>query len=341
MNDNLRYISLQYIKGNNYDKVTCFSFNNEQFKDFLDKNKNANEKDLFYSLEETKKSKCEIGESLLDDLINYIEFKELIPLLETAIINVDKRKNTKKESDETGNETGISKEFKKLFNDLTNIVRKIQNKKDGNKEDIEAFEKVVKDLVDKLKYDNNNVYESLAIAQSSFTKYNKEELAKYQNTILKKILEELEKIKGGNMQRNILTAKNILKYFNLIYEILTDDIIEKKASKKKESEDSDKLIKLYNKYIYICKSNIKKYEKIFEYNEIDNIDDAFMIVSYSKFLKKLRKIKESLESKDIGKIERNLVYFLNKFFHLHGFNPENIKEDIDINYLVKRILNYS
>jgi len=337
MNDNLRYISLQYIKGNNYDKVTCFSFNNEQFNQFLFKNNDANEKDLFYSLEETKKSKCEIGENLLDDLINYIEFKELIPSLENAIIKIETRKNTKKESDEIG----ISKELKKLFNDLTNIVRKIQNKKDGNKEDIEAFEKVVKDLVDKLKYDNNNVYESLAIAQSSFTKYNKEELAKYQNTILKTISEELEKIKGGTMQRNILTAKKILKYFNLIYELLTDDIIEKKASKKRDSEDSDKLIKLYNKYIYICKSNIKKYEKIFEYNEIDNIDDAFMIVSYSKFLKKLRKIKESLESKDIGKIERNLVYFLNKFFHLHGLNPENIKEDLDINYLVKRILNYT
>ena len=88
MNDNLRYISLQYIKGNNYDKVTCFSFNNEQFKNFLDTNKDANEKDLFYSLEETKKSKCEIGESLLDDLINYIEFKELIPLLEKRTSHV-------------------------------------------------------------------------------------------------------------------------------------------------------------------------------------------------------------------------------------------------------------
>ena len=66
MNDNLRYISLQYIKGNNYDKVTCFSFNNEQFKNFLDTNKDANEKDLFYSLEETKKSKCEIGERVYD-----------------------------------------------------------------------------------------------------------------------------------------------------------------------------------------------------------------------------------------------------------------------------------
>lgn len=340
MNDNLRYISLQYIKGNNYDKVTCFSFNNEQFKNFLDTNKDANEKDLFYSLEETKKSKCEIGESLLDDLINYIEFKELIPLLETAIINVEERKNIRKESDKTSNETGISKELKKLFNDLTNIVKKIQNKKDGNKEDIEAFEKIVKELIAKLNYDNNNVYVSLAIAKSSFTKYNKEELAKYQNTILKTILEELEK-KGGTMQRKILTAKNILKYFNLIYELLTDDIKENKASKMRESEGSDKLIKLYNKYIYICKSNIKKYEKIFEYNEIDNIDDAFMIVSYSKFLKKLRKIKESLESKDIGVIERNLVHFLNKFFHLHGFNPENIKDDIDINYLVQRILNYT
>jgi len=339
MNDNLRYISLQYIKGNNYDKVTCFSFNNEQFKNFLDANKDANEKDLFYSLEETKKSKCEIGESLLDDLINYIEFKELIPLFEKEIINVEKRKNTKKESDGTSNETGISKELKKLFNDLTNIVKKIQNKKDGNKEDIDVFEKVVKELIAKLNYDNKNVYVSLAIAQSSLAN-TKLELAKYQNTILKTILEELEK-KGGTMQRKILTAKNILKYFNLIYELLTDNIKENKASKMRDIEGSDKLIRLYNKYIYICKSNIKKYEKIFEYNEIDNIDDAFMIVSYSKFLKKLRKIKESLESKDIGKIERNLVYFLNKFFHLHGFNPENIKDDIDINYLVQRILNYT
>jgi hypothetical protein len=69
-----------------------------------------------------------------------------------------------------------------------------------------------------------------------------------------------------------------------------------------------------------------------------------MIESYSKFLKKLRKIKESLESKDIDKIQRNLIHFLDKFFNLHGFNnPDKIgePESTDIEYLVQRIINYT
>ena len=71
-----------------------------------------------------------------------------------------------------------------------------------------------------------------------------------------------------------------------------------------------------------------------------------MIESYSKFLKKLKKIKESLESKDMGKIERNLIHFLDKFFNLHGFNnPDKIgdgePESTDIEYLVQRIINYT
>ena len=67
-----------------------------------------------------------------------------------------------------------------------------------------------------------------------------------------------------------------------------------------------------------------------------------MIESYSKFLKKLKKIKESLESKDMGKIERNLIHFLDKFFNLHGFNnPDKIEEQTDLDYLVQRIINYT
>ena len=345
MNDNLRYISLQYIKGNNYEKVTCFDI--EGLKKVLElKDDKIITNLLFNYLEKTKKSKCEIGESLLDDLINYIEFKGLIPLLTDAKVNVESKKNKEDETN-ISKETSISKELKKLFSDLTNLVKNIEKKQDGNKKDLDTFEEIVKDLVSKLKDNAIGNYDSLAEAETNLEnakidlKNAKLEIAKYKNTILNIILKELQKIKDGTVQRKILNAKNILKYFNLIYELLSDDIIEKKASKKRTNEDYDKLIKLYNKYIYICNNNIKKYEKIFEYNEIDNIDDAFMIASYSKFLKKLRKIKESLQSKDIGKIERNLINFLDKFFHLHGFNPENIKDDIEINYLVQRILNYT
>jgi hypothetical protein len=338
MNDNIRYISLQYIKGNNYDKVTCFIFNSEKFNTFFETNKNKTNKELFNSLEKTKKSKCNIGESLLDDLINYIEFKELIPLLEKSISYAEEKQlKTKTEKPEnTSDDTELNKELKNLFSKLKNIVNKIQNKKDGNSDDIEIFKNVVNDLINKFSYNNANIYENLEEVNNS--NYDKK---KYQNTILKTIKNELEKIEEGTIQRKMLTAKNIFKYFNLIYELLLDDIKGKKEFKKRENDDYDKLIKLYNKYIYICNSNIKKYEKIFEYNEIDNIDDAFMIVSYSKFLKKLRKIKESLESKDTDKIKRNLIHFIDRFYNLHGFNPENIKDDADISYLVERILKYT
>jgi len=338
MNDNIRYISLQYIKGNNYDKVTCFSFNSEKFNTFFEENKDKTNKELFNSLEKTKKSKCNIGESLLDDLINYIEFKELIPLLENSIsYAVKKQIKTKTEKPEnTSDDTELNKELKNLFSKLKNIVNKIQNKKDGNSEDIEIFKNVVNDLIIKLNYSDVNTYENLEeVNNSNYDKKN------YQNTILKTIMNNLEKIEEGTIQRKMLTAKNIFKYFNLIYELLLDNIKGKKELIKRENDDYDKLIKLYNKYIYICNSNIKKYEKIFEYNEIDNIDDAFMIVSYSKFLKKLRKIKESLESKDTDKIKRNLIHFIDRFYNLHGFNPENIKDEADISYLVERILKYT
>jgi hypothetical protein len=44
----------------------------------------------------------------------------------------------------------------------------------------------------------------------------------------------------------------------------------------------------------------------------------------------------------MGKIERNLIHFLDKFFNLHGFNnPDKIEEQTDLDYLVQRIINYT
>ena len=83
---------------------------------------------------------------------------------------------------------------------------------------------------------------------------------------------------------------------------------------------------------------MEKYENLFKYNEISNIDDAFMIESYSKFLKKLRKLKENLESKDTGKIKRLLVNSFNKLFNKHGIDPNKTLSDADIEYITNLIL---
>jgi hypothetical protein len=357
MNDNLRYISLQYIKGNNYDKVTCFSFGIEELTAFLNE-PDRTDNDTFLNLEKTKKSKCEIGESLLDDLINYIEFKELISLFENEITKVETKRTSEDENNNNKKDISNNKEKKKLFYKLTNLVKKIQNKKDVTYDDVKKFNDIVNNLINLIKVDSQySSAKNPERLQEEQTKLQelinnntkKEEIIKelnyFKKSIILSIKEELELLKTENLlKKKLICVDKILRYFNLIYEILSDENKEKEASIRITRENSDKLIKLYDKYIYICNSNIKKYEKIFEYNEIDNIDDAFMIESYSKFLKKLRKIKESLESKDIGKIERNLIHFLDKFFNLHGFNnPDKIgePESTDIEYLVQRIINYT
>jgi hypothetical protein len=356
MNDNIRYISLQYIKGNNYDKITCIDNISDLLSNLIENSKGETNK-LLSILEDIKKTKCEIGESLLDDLINYIEFnslrKQLSNMIETANNNLEKTKENYEENEELDNSN-------ELFSELTKLVleKKLENKKENNLlKFIEVTDKLYN--IFKVPGDNdNNPYENLKIARIELEKeYKKlkdkknntlESIANidiviknYKDTILVEILKEIIEFKSGKIPpyKILIRAKKILKYFNLIFQILKDN---KKGTIKRSLDNSDKLIKLYNKYLYICNNNIKKYENIFSYNEIDNIDEIFMIVSYSKFLKKLKKIKESLQSRDIGKIERNLIHFLDKFFNIHGFNtPEKMEDPGDINYIVDRILNYT
>ena len=119
-----------------------------------------------------------------------------------------------------------------------------------------------------------------------------------------------------------------------LYELIMNKI--KKTGDKKVSLDN--LMRLYNTYIKYCKINMEKYEKLFKYNEISNIDEAFMIESYSKFLKKLRVLKENLESKDTGKTKRLLVNSFNKLFNKYGIDPNKSLSDDDIAYITNMIL---
>jgi hypothetical protein len=117
-----------------------------------------------------------------------------------------------------------------------------------------------------------------------------------------------------------------------------------KEIKDKEEKKSDltNLVKLFNEHSKICEENIKKYEKIFKYNDISSIDDAFMIKSYSDFLKKLNKLKENLESKDTGKIKRSLIDSIQRLINLYGLNITNkaTLEGDNLKFLAKRIIDY-
>ena len=112
-----------------------------------------------------------------------------------------------------------------------------------------------------------------------------------------------------------------------------------------EKKALDDLIIILNSYIKLCTYNISKYDNIFQQNDISNIDDAFMIESYSKFLKKLDRLKRRLESKDEGRLLRDLTHTLDRLFNLYGVNdPEKLlngdtNKDA-LNYIASHILNY-
>jgi hypothetical protein len=167
------------------------------------------------------------------------------------------------------------------------------------------------------------------------------------------------------------TAKTTLEEAYKLLENLRKSVIEQSDTLEKDKKDYlkslDKLVALYSSYLKICTKNISRYDKLFEHNEISNIDEAFMIKSYSDFLKKLNKLKQNLETKDINKIRRALTDSINRLFNMYGVNTNNEafmkaflegylpngKEDTkgtegnddkktkDIDYIINRIINYN
>jgi hypothetical protein len=177
---------------------------------------------------------------------------------------------------------------------------------------------------------------------------------------------ELKKI-----EQLLETAKTTLEEAYKLLEELRKNVIEQSDTLEKEKKDYlkslDKLVALYSSYLKICTKNISRYDKLFEHNEISNIDEAFMIKSYSDFLKKLNKLKQNLETKDIGKIRRALTDSINRLFNMYGVNTNNEafmkaflegyksdgtedkkgtegnddKKTKDIDYIINRIINYN
>ena len=378
MDGDLRYISLQYIKGDNYDEITCFKYermkkllgysSEEEDEDINKKNEQLKKtlknspKELFDNLNDAKeKVNCKIGESFLNDLVNYYNFKDILELLLKAkkiTQDIIKELNNDDEDDK-----GIDKiiiKLKKSIDKLNGIsnMQKIQKRMSYIKPNTKEMRDDVIELLGKLKdgvdesTDEDDDTEGAKIKKHLIENLqtkaqeiidngeyndNGESTKKISFLTKSKITDEVEQKKEE--EKHTIFKENIKvnitdSSLNDLYNLIMNKI--KKTGDKKESLDN--LMRLYNTYIKYCKINMEKYEKLFKYNEISNIDEAFMIESYSKFLKKLRVLKENLESKDTGKTKRLLVNSFNKLFNKYGIDPNKSLSDDDIAYITNMIL---
>ena len=321
--DNLRYISLQYIKGDNYEKIQCFKY--EEMMELLKEVKEYRDysQPIYDKFEDAvEEEKCPIGESFLNDLVNYYNFKDIKEALE------DVKKDivyAGYESNIGDNRMTLIKNLDELIkaittsNDDTDIGKQIRNNNKINKK-YNAFIKLANEKYNldfvKLVLDLN------APASDTNGAYlkNKEDFVEF---IVKHEYSDIETLKS-----------EIIKFINIILLALEgtkDDLVMFLKILKTVllyEDNLDAIMLLLNKYIKLCVRNMDKYERLFSKNDISNIDDIFMIKSYALFLNKLEELKKSLESKDNTKLHRGLTNALQRLFDLYGTNdPASIIND--------------
>lgn len=335
--DNLRYISLQYIKGDNYEKIQCFKYEEmmellSEVKEFRDYSQPIYDK-FDDALEEEK---CPIGESFLNDLVNYYNFKDIKDALE----------DVKKDIVYAGYESNIGGDNRTtLIKNLDELIKaiiktsveididigrqiKITNK---THKKYDAFRKLANE-----KYNlgfEELVFNENAVASQTNRGYNrlKEDFVEF---IVKHEYNDIEELK-----------KQIISMINFIltaHEGTKDDLVMflKILKTVLSFEDSlDAIMLLFNKYIKLCVRNMDKYERLFSKNDISNIDDIFMIKSYAMFLNKLEALKKSLESKDKTKLERGLANALERLFDLYGVNDSTSIINDENSYIYEHISN--
>ena len=326
--DNLRYISLQYIKGDNYEKIQCFKY--EEMIDLLTDIQETQDysRPTFDALEEAvEEEKCPIGESFLNDLVNYYNFKDI----KEELIKVKKGIfDTGYDSKSGDARTELIKSLNELIKGVGTMVdNDIGNKIKTNKNVSKKYE-TFKDLA--LKYDL--VFEELSLVSDVVSDINYNDNIKvfatfliddlYSNTegLKDRVKDEINYV----LKKDKGTKEHLLMLLNLLKTVLSYE------------DNLDAIMTLFNRYIKICVRNIGKYETLFSKNDISNIDDAFMIKSYATFLHKLETLKKNLESKDQTKLERALTNALERLFDLYGINdPKSIIDDPD-NYIYDHLL---
>ena len=361
MNDNLRYISLQYIKGDNYEEIMCFKY--DVIRKILD-DKEIFRKDIstatLRELEDAidEDNKCYIGESFLNDLVNYYNFKDIKEKIKVV--------------------RGVIDDYKKTLNNaIEDADENIRDAKKNRREIIKSLKELV-EVLEKLKIDNIgwNMMEKNKGDANDEAKFYAAEMAVSKYEVVKRLLDSevgitthlnslIENPSNLSDRKHDIDKETLMKEIKekITYTINNDDtpehldiknaiidginkIIENNSGQKydlikllltlrklflyeneqetfksqTEIENADKLLVLFKTYTKICNRNIGKFDRLFKQNDIIDIDEAFMIESYATFLNKLKKLKKNLESKDKGKLERALTNSLNKLFNLYGIN---------------------
>ena len=347
MNDNLRYISLQYIKGDNYEEIMCFKY--DVIRKILD-DKESFTKDIsratLSELEDAidTDNKCYIGESFLNDLVNYYNFKDIKEKIKEVRGFVEDYKKSLNRAVEDADETigDVKKVRSDIIKSLKELVEVLEKLKIDNIGEQMIGAKIVADKYKKVEEllvldsssissltsledirglindtaegdDNETLMENITEKiTDAIKKDDTPEYLEIKNAIIEGI-NKITKSKAGqkyDLIKLLLTLRKLFLYEN-----------EQETFKSQtEIENADKLLVLFKTYTKICNRNIGKFDRLFKQNDIIDIDEAFMIESYATFLNKLKKLKKNLESKDKGKLERALTNSLNKLFNLYGIN---------------------
>ena len=360
--DNLRYISLQYIKGDNYEKIQCFKYEEmmgllKEIKESRDYSRPTLDK-LEAAVEEEK---CPIGESFLNDLVNYYNFKDIKEMLGEVKKDIESAGYDSKNGD---NRT----ELIKSLNELIKRVGKITATDNiGNELSItikhttanpsdwtirKGYNKMEASIINNTRTVHiSKIYDAFVDSAEKYSlkfkkwkditfnekKYNaekyKEEIQNFADFIVSHDYTDTERLKDEIIKyiNTVITEKQGTKeHLLMLLETLKTVLL---------YEDSlDAIMVLFNRYIKICVMNMGKYETLFSKNDISNIDDVFMIKSYATFLHKLETLKKNLESKDQTKLERGLAQALDKLFDLYGINDSDAIINDANNYIYDKIL---
>lgn len=353
MDGDLRYISLQYIKGTNYEEITCFDF--ERITKLLDIQGDLSEypKQSVESLKDVKEEeRCKIGESFLNDLVNYYNFKDVKKKLGRSLGKV--KSYIEYDFDVKYNYGDYNKASVKLVKLIKNREMALKSKErmaikngastDGTDTPTASKDTSAQNENKDLKELIKGVKESLELIKDGISGLDASKKAPSAKELEGKIGGVIGVIGTGGTDVNTFN-RSFISELKTLNSLILNEGAKNKLHYMAEKKALDDLIIILNSYIKLCTYNISKYDNIFQQNDISNIDDAFMIESYSKFLKKLDILKRRLESKDEGRLLRDLTHTLDRLFNLYGVNdPEKLlngdTNKDSLNYIASHILNY-
>ncbi len=311
MNDNLRYISLQYIKGDNYDNITCFE-NDEMNKIFDDETQDAyidkETTNLFINnLKSCKKENlCNIGDKLIDDLVNFYQFKynktnikKKKEEVEAKIVEFEKEideKNSELKSkglNNNMNDNTIIQKFELTLKNLKNIDEKKEELKgkydDSTTKDADVLKTYnqFKKIVDKTKnamknYSLGDDYGHI-ITEIEGAKI---EIEKITTTIddgtnTKVII--IQKLETEIKKLNHNSTKNIKDKFKILNILITKPVVKDEDDTKSEEKIKE------DKKLEEDQAKINEFKEYVS-NEIDKF-----IIPYLKACKALKDAKAGIE----------------------------------------------